>query len=656
MVGRLTWYVNRLRSMSPAEVVHRVKERSLRKSGRKFTAQDFGLATDVTLTPLVIDDGVLADIAKTQAPLWRAELDKAMAGNWSFLGTRWTNAPMRGLWHLDPVSGTQWDSDAYCFDINYRHDDTRGDIKFVWEVNRLQILPMAAALARHDGDAQARGFVIDTLEAWIAENPVFKGVNWASGIELALRIVNIVAALSLLGPDTLDKGVLKRVMENLNAHLFWLHRYPSRYSSANNHLISELAASYILARLAPELPAAKGLAETSWDALMAQALCQIHTDGVGAEQSPTYTCFTLEWFLMAIAVARQSGDRVPDAVAERLVAAAKVLRWMMDDAANVPRIGDDDQGRVLLSGDAREADYVPQVLSSVCAVFSAPQFAPPRCEAHLRQLWTGTVSATGAAPQGAAFFDDGGYSVLRHDIAGRHSMIAMDHGPLGYLSIAAHGHADALALWWHLDGQPVFVDCGTYLYHSGGAERDAFRGTALHNTLILDGQDQSKVSGAFNWSRKAKAERIAMSQTNDGLCVQARHDGYKHLGVTHERKLMLNVPDGYIVRDQLIGTPKKSGAEVSLAWHLAPELTARATDDGRVEILRETDVIARIGTVIDDPESFTPSGAPVPLTLEMRPYSPEFGKKIETTAIICEPDLTTLQGKAVFTTLEIVGS
>lgn len=655
MGGRLSWYFNRLRSMSPAEVLHRFKEMSRRKSGRHFTGADFALRADVPLTPLAIDDGVLAETAKTQAPFWRAELDRALAGNWSFLGTQWNNASLQGLWHLDPVSGTQWDRDSYCFDINYRHDSSRGDVKFVWEVNRLQALPMAAALARHTGDAQARSFVVEMLDAWIADNPVFKGVNWASGIELALRIVNIVTALSLLGPETLDKGFYKRVMESLNAHLFWLHRYPSKYSSANNHLISELAASYILARLAPDLPAAQGLADPSWDALMAQALCQIHEDGVGAEQSPTYTCFTLEWILMAMAVAKQFGDTVPDAVAERFVAAAKVLRWMMDDDANVPRIGDDDQGRVLLSGDAREADYVAQILSSVCAQFSAPQFAPPRCEAHLRQVWTGTIAADGAAPQGTAFFDAGGYSVLRHDIAGRNSMIAMDHGPLGYLSIAAHGHADALALWWHLDGQPVFVDCGTYLYHSGGAERDAFRGTALHNTLIFDGQDQSKVSGAFNWSRKAKSKRIAMAQTTDGLCVQARHDGYKSLGVIHDRKLMLNVPDGYVVRDQLIGTPKKPDAEVSVAWHLAPELTARATGDGRVEILRGADVIARIGAVIDDPECFTPTGTPVPLALAPRPYSPEFGKKVETTAILCAPDLSALQGKALFTTLEVTG-
>ena len=160
-----------------------------------------------------------------------------------------------------------------------------------------------------------------------------------------------MTALSLLGIDMIDKALLHKVMESLNAHLFWLNRYPSRYSSANNHLISELAASYLLGSLAPDLPAAKDIAPKSWSGLMREALLQLHEDGVGAEQSPTYTCFTLEWYLLSLFIARERGDEVPSSVTERLVKAARFLRWMMDDEGNVPRIGDDDEGRVLLSGE-----------------------------------------------------------------------------------------------------------------------------------------------------------------------------------------------------------------------------------------------------------------------------------------------------------------
>ena len=86
--------------------------------------------------------------------------------------------------------------------------------------------------------------------------------------------------------------------------------------------------------------------------------------------------------------------------------------------------------------------------------------------------------------------------------------VLMDHGPLGYLSIAAHGNADANALSAWIGDRPLFTDPGTYLYHSGGIWRDWFRGTPSHSTLNIAGADQSVISGPFNWSHKARAHLI----------------------------------------------------------------------------------------------------------------------------------------------------
>ena len=104
-------------------------------------------------------------------------------------------------------------------------------------------------------------------------------------------------------------------------------------------------------------------------------------------------------------------------------------------------------------------------------MMNCPEYAPPKDRAHLRQAWMGRSGQPAPVPQGVMSFDKGGYSIMRHMFAGHGSMIMMDHGPLGYLSIAAHGHADALAIWWHIDGQPVLVDAGTYLYHAGGGSK-----------------------------------------------------------------------------------------------------------------------------------------------------------------------------------------
>ena len=138
-----------------------------------------------------------------------------------------------------------------------------------------------------------------------------------------------------------------------------------------------------------------------------------------------------------------------------------------------------------------------------------PQLTPPGWRPHLRHAMFGFPSPAMPAPSGLRVFAAGGYSVIRHCVAGRSLMAVIDHGELGYLSIAAHGHADTLAVWLHVDGQPVIVDAGTYLYHAGGDWRCHFRSTAAHNTLRLEQVDASDQAGNFNWSHKARARLIA---------------------------------------------------------------------------------------------------------------------------------------------------
>ena len=89
---------------------------------------------------------------------------------------------------------------------------------------------------------------------------------------------------------------------------------------------------------------------------------------------------------------------------------------------------------------------------------------------------------------------------MGRDFGTKDEVIAvMDAGPLGYLSIAAHGHADCLAFTLAVAGRAILIDPGTYCYHSEPEWRDYFRGTAAHNTVRVDGCDQSEIGGAFMW-------------------------------------------------------------------------------------------------------------------------------------------------------------
>ena len=394
-------------------------------------------------------------------------------------------------------------------------------------------------------------------------------------------------------------------------------RYPSLYSSANNHRLAEGLGLLVAALLAPDLAPASVWRAEGRRILVETGRTLFHADGIGAEQSPTYAAFALEMIALgavldpAVLTAETRGW---------LARAGGALRTMLDDAGNTPRIGDDDEGRVISLPPDREPRYVASVVAGVAGLLGAPELAPPARDPHLRDLLFHSPAAGSASADGVHHFRDGGYTVIRETIAGHRAMIVFDHGPLGFSSIAAHGHADALAVWLHLDGVPVLIDAGTGHYASGGTWRELFRSTAAHNTVTINDGSQSLTAGAFNWRHKANARVTAFSGGRDWV-ITARHDGYaRRFGVEHERTLR-RVDGGFAIEDRLIG--RKPGLAATGRLLVGPTCTASVAAPGTV--------------VVEDARS-------VKLSLSFRggsvslepsaPYSDGFGERSTATALV----------------------
>ena len=157
--------------------------------------------------------------------------------------------------------------------------------------------------------------------------------------------------------------------------------------------------------------------------------------------------------------------------------------------------------------------------------------------------------------------------------------VLADAGPHGYLSIAAHAHADALAFTLNVAGRPIFVDSGTCDYFASPEDRRYFRSTWAHNTVVVDGADQSTQAGPFLWTRQAKTT----VESWDGKTLVASHDGYR--GIIHRRRFALrgNVLE---ITDTLEGGGEH---EAAIYFHLAPECAldrVKMTLPGKVETTR----------------------------------------------------------------------
>jgi Heparinase II/III-like protein len=555
----LGWHLNRLRSMEPAEVLHRLGERvrRVRSCNRDEGWQRYEAPP---LSRVFVDwrDRMRAATAPQRTAI-REAAERYLSGEFEALGRSWPPREPNDLfpqeaWRLDPVSGESWPADAYCFDINFRHGGDLGDVKYVWEFNRLQMLPVLAAHLVLEGDKRSAGAIETAISSWHAANPPFRGVAWASGIEVALRAINLIVTLDIAGPS-LTADTHRRVGEILTASAYWLPRFPSRFSSANNHLVAELAGEFLIAR---SLGADSSASQA---ALSQEVQRQILPDGAPAEQSPTYGAFTAELASLCVDAARQAGRPFAPAVMERLALFPDYVAWL-----GTTRFGDDDEGRALTPG--QETDYSGSVAAAINGFLGRPGLSAPADD--FRATIFGGPATIADTPLGLKTFPAGGTSIWRGRLGPRSVALTFDHGPLGYLSIAAHGHADALSITLEIDGRPVLVDPGTYLYGSGAAWRSWFRSTPAHNTLNVAGDSQSEMAGPFNWLRKASA-RLESSRPEPDWQLRGRHDGYlRRHGVTHDRTVTRDGND-IAITDRLVEGERSA----EIVFQLAGGLTAR---------------------------------------------------------------------------------
>ncbi|MDF2977059.1 MAG: hypothetical protein K0S40_1787 [Actinomycetospora sp.] len=493
-------------------------------------------------------------------------------------------------WWSDPLAGYRW-PDRPAHEINHRAG--HGDPKWIWELNRLQHLPWLAQAWLLTGDPRYGAEALDQLDSWIAANPPGRGIAWRGAFEVGVRAISVTVALQSLAehPD-LTPDRLRRVVRMLAAGARRCWRDRSRHSSANNHLIGELAGLAAVAIALPELAAARRWEADALAALAVEADRQILPDGVGAEQAVGYQVFTAELLAVVALLRRLRPGHEPTPEDGVLVAAVERSATHLADLVGTedptPRTGDDDEGFAVRL-DPAPVRGVREHLALVGVLTGLP--AARACgRTDLAAAWVAArlgdpaPTATAAWEPGSVYAPDGGLVVLRD----RRRRVTVDVGPLGYLSIAAHGHADALAVGLAVEGAELVGDPGTGSYFAHPDWRAAHRSTRAHATVAVDDADQSVTGGAFLWTEHAST-RVHAVDLAAGR-VDAEHDGYGRLEgpVTHRR--VVEAPpgdDAVLVVDVL--TAEGGTHRARTTWPLHPDLAPDPADGGPAVLVRRGD-------------------------------------------------------------------
>lgn len=536
---------------------------------------------------------------------YRMAADRILSGRFDVFALKDAHLGFPPDWNRDPQTGIRAPM-TFGKTLNYRDERLVGNIKYLWEPNRhLELVTLAQAYHLTGEMRYAEG-ARRLVESWIAQCPYPFGSNWASALEQALRLTNWAFSWHLLGGEqsALFSSIAgsrfkQRWIDAVYQHQHFIAGYRSQYSSANNHLLGELMGLFIGAVTWPLWSESGAWREQAQRALEAEVARQNTSDGVNREQATWYQYEVADMMLLAGLTGRANGHDFSDAYWKRLEALLEFLASIMDVSGHVPLFGDADDALIGAFSPEPGFKVFHSLLATGAVLFDRPDFAAKGSLFDDKSRWllgddaAGKFSELLSRPASRLplrrAYPEGGVYILGDAFESEEEIrIVADAAPLGYLSIAAHGHADALSFTLSVSGRELLIDPGTYAYHTKRLWRDYFRGTSAHNTLRVDRLDQSVPGGSFLWLRHAHATCHTFESTPERDRLVGRHDGYLRLpdGVEHGRELTFIKADRHIeVVDRLVGRGRHF---VEVFWHFS---------DGCEVMLEGNRLIARHGPV-----------------------------------------------------------
>lgn len=459
------------------------------------------------------------------------------------------------------------------------------DVEKLWLYN-LHYFDDLNAKGREDRTVWHRSLI----DRWIENNRPGEGNGWEP-YPASLRIVNWIR-YCLEGHEPAAHWT-----HSLAVQARWLQR-KVEWHLLGNHLMAN-AKALLFAGVYFEGPEAASWREEGVHILESQLGEQVLEDGGHFELSPMYHGIILEDVLDILNLARVYPGVLPgDLVRRSSTLAGRMVSWL------TTMIHPD--GEISLFNDA---------------AFGISG-SPGELNAYATRL--GCEAASG--PPAVDFRAASGYIRLMSG-----DMVALlDVGRIGPDYLPGHAHADSLTFEMSLFGQRVVVDSGTSCYGTG-AERLRQRGTAAHNTVVIDGKDSSEVWSGFRVARRALPGPVSCREDgSETVEVQASHDGYSRLPgrPVHYRNWRAGQAR-FTVTDRIQGKFRQARA----MFHLHPAVRATIHgEDGRV--ILSLDGGKEVLIVVH--------GA-APRLVETT-WHPEFGLSVPATALMIEfqgPDVVT---------------
>lgn len=401
---------------------------------------------------------------------------------------------------------------------------------WIYNLHYFEYAPVLASAASQENQA-AFDVLQSLIESWIQSNARPTGPAW-DAYPVSLRICNWIKAYSILGnrlsttPDFAE--TLRRTIAMQTRFL----EDNLEYDLMNNHLL-ENGRALFNAGCFFLMPVAERWRRKGMQILMLGLREHFLDDGAHDELSPMYHQIMLELYQELRHLLSQRHDPIPELLDQRIDGAQ---RWL---AATLH-----PDGRIALLNDAAHG------------IAGNPQ----------EQLEAVPCSE----PDGFQVFSSSQLACFRNTERG--DLLITDNGRLGPDRLPGHGHCDNLSYELSLSGKRFIVDSGVEQYHEDEAWRNYYRGTRAHNTVVVDGKEQSEIWGAFRVARRAKSLATYTGNEPSHCFWSSAHNGYVrgNSDVIHRRWITWVDQRFWVIVDQVTGS---GDHHVQSFLHFHPEVT-----------------------------------------------------------------------------------
>lgn len=399
------------------------------------------------------------------------------------------------------------------------------DIKCPWEFSRCHhLLWLGEAYIITQKEEYAKE-VIDNINDWIDKNPLMYTVNWTCAMDVSIRAINWMYALMFIKDSKyLDDHFAVKVYESLYQHAFFISvNQESQIPYSNNHYVSDIVGLLYLGCFFDSCFRGRQWKKYALKEFYKEIRAQILSSGVHYEKSISYHRLMVELNSYTASMLERQGVAHPDDIKNAISSMYDFSLVYTKLNRYAPMAGDNDDGRFLpfIKRDFRDHAYLNDFNS---------------LENRLTSV--SCVSSFTASVCSNKTFCDDGFAVIQSDDAylfvsnGEYSKFPKDTD----MQISTHTHNDILSFELSLFGHDLIVDPGTYLYTSSPEDRNIFRSTSKHNTIVVDNEEQNVLSpnNVFLISRNSNSDKLRAQDT----CIMGSYETIRG-GMIHSRKLEL---------------------------------------------------------------------------------------------------------------------